>query len=66
MANLTKSERAETLDCATMSEELWASHRFNEHCYFYPMRDCPGWHEGGMCGRIREPIPDDVTEEGED
>ena len=28
-----------------------------EECYFYPMRDCPGWNAGGTCSRIGRKIP---------
>jgi hypothetical protein len=53
------------LDCSTMPDEGWDI-RHKERCYFYPGRDCPGWHEGGICGRILEPIPEDVTKTGDE
>lgn len=56
----------EMATCSSIPEERWVNERFEERCYFYPDRDCPGWNEGGMCGRILEPIPEDVTKEGED
>jgi hypothetical protein len=31
-------------------------------CFFYPGRDCPGWHKGQpcaeRCSRIGQPIPE--------
>jgi hypothetical protein len=39
-----------------MSADEWQL-RYTARCYFYPMRDCPEWSQGGICGRIGQPIP---------
>ena len=49
------------MDCEDLPESGWLA-RFDGRCYFYPGRDCPGWHAGGICSRIRKRIPDDAEE----
>lgn len=49
--------------CDETTELEWTVLRFDERCYFYPMRDCPGWLKGGTCSRMRQPIPEDAEQE---
>jgi hypothetical protein len=51
------------MTCDTMADEDWLT-RFDDRCYFYPARDCPGWIASTPCGRTGERIPEDA--EGDD
>lgn len=44
------------MNCEDMPEIGWTM-RYSNQCYFYPMRDCPGWEPGIRCGRIGDQIP---------
>lgn len=35
------------------------------NCYFYPMRDCPGWEYGKMCSRLDKEIPNGEAEQAQ-
>lgn len=50
-------------DCDSMTAPDWAIH-WPGRCYFYPGRDCPGWHAGGICVRISSRIPNDAQQDG--
>ena len=40
----------------------WIDRRFTRTCFWYPMRDCPGWDLGGTCNRLDKPIPLDIKD----
>src|SRR5215469_465338 len=42
--------------CQNLPDDEWLNW-WPEKCYFYPMRDCPGWAPGMTCGRIGKSIP---------
>lgn len=46
------------MDCSTINERDWLYQVFPEKCYFYPMRDCPGYERGKRCARIDKIIPE--------
>jgi len=50
-------------DSEIMRNEDWRR-VFGYRCFFYPVRDCPGWDAGGICGRIGDRIPLDAGESG--
>jgi|1185.fasta_scaffold12720_3 hypothetical protein len=49
--------------CSETTQLEWEMLRFNERCYFYPMRDCPGWIAGTKCSRMGDRIPRNANQE---
>lgn len=64
---MTEQEEPEDLEdeigCDETTELEWTVLRFDERCYFLPGRDCPGWLQGGTCGRMGDTIPEDAEQE---
>lgn len=52
-----------SMKCNEIPPEKWIELRFENYCYFYPMRDCPGWNGGDICSRIGKQIPSNAEME---
>jgi Family of unknown function (DUF6275) len=56
----------ELSECEVTTTTEWRILRFDERCYFYPERDCPGWASGTTCGRMGTKIPEKEENMGEE